>query len=480
MVFITAGLGGGTGSGAAPVVAEIAKEQGALTIAVVTKPFTFEGARRKLDRREVGRGAEGQGRHAHHDPERPAPRRRPEEHVDPRRVPGRRRRPAPGRPGDQRHHHRPRADQPRLRRRAGDHEGRRLGAHGHRPGVRREPGRRGGAPGHRQPAPRGQHRRRAGHPVQRHRLVEPVAVRGDRGGRGDPRRGRPRGEHHLRHELQRAARRRGRRSPSSPPASTGKRTAPRAAPARAPRPTPRPRAPRDFLEELERQREPDERRRRPRRARGALGRGDERQRQQRARGRAGRQSPPGLRRRRPGDPVLPPPRAASLAPREAGIDRRRRSDPVESPPRSRERSSSGSRGGVPRAGRDPASVEVVAVTKTVAGRADPRGDRAPGSGPSARTASRSAGQGREIEPCRRARRRAARWHLIGPLQSNKARRAVELFDVIETVDSLDLARAPRSDRRRSSASGRRLPVLLQVNVDADAAKAGFAPAAPRA
>jgi len=48
MVFITAGLGGGTGSGAAPVVAEIAKEEGALTIGVVTKPFSFEGARRKL------------------------------------------------------------------------------------------------------------------------------------------------------------------------------------------------------------------------------------------------------------------------------------------------------------------------------------------------------------------------------------------------------------------------------------------------
>jgi cell division protein FtsZ len=48
MVFITAGLGGGTGSGAAPIVAEIAKELGALTIGVVTKPFAFEGARRKL------------------------------------------------------------------------------------------------------------------------------------------------------------------------------------------------------------------------------------------------------------------------------------------------------------------------------------------------------------------------------------------------------------------------------------------------
>jgi cell division protein FtsZ len=48
MVFITAGLGGGTGSGAAPIVAEIAKDLGALTIGVVTKPFAFEGTRRKM------------------------------------------------------------------------------------------------------------------------------------------------------------------------------------------------------------------------------------------------------------------------------------------------------------------------------------------------------------------------------------------------------------------------------------------------
>ncbi len=46
MVFVTAGLGGGTGSGAAPIIAEIAKEMGALTVGVVTKPFSFEGARR--------------------------------------------------------------------------------------------------------------------------------------------------------------------------------------------------------------------------------------------------------------------------------------------------------------------------------------------------------------------------------------------------------------------------------------------------
>ena len=46
MVFITCGLGGGTGSGAAPIVAEIAQGLGALTVAIVTKPFTFEGRRR--------------------------------------------------------------------------------------------------------------------------------------------------------------------------------------------------------------------------------------------------------------------------------------------------------------------------------------------------------------------------------------------------------------------------------------------------
>ncbi|WP_148861791.1 cell division protein FtsZ [Marinobacter fonticola] len=46
MVFITAGMGGGTGTGAAPIVAEVARELGILTVAVVTKPFTFEGGKR--------------------------------------------------------------------------------------------------------------------------------------------------------------------------------------------------------------------------------------------------------------------------------------------------------------------------------------------------------------------------------------------------------------------------------------------------
>jgi len=52
MIFITAGLGGGTGTGAAPIIAQVARECGALTVAVVTKPFQFEGKRRNLQAEE--------------------------------------------------------------------------------------------------------------------------------------------------------------------------------------------------------------------------------------------------------------------------------------------------------------------------------------------------------------------------------------------------------------------------------------------
>ncbi|MBE9504612.1 MAG: cell division protein FtsZ [Proteobacteria bacterium] len=52
MVFITAGMGGGTGTGAAPIIAEVAKEEGALTIGVVTKPFVFEGKQRMAQAEE--------------------------------------------------------------------------------------------------------------------------------------------------------------------------------------------------------------------------------------------------------------------------------------------------------------------------------------------------------------------------------------------------------------------------------------------
>lgn len=67
------------------------------------------------------------------------------------------------------------------------------------------------------------------------------------------------------------------------------------------------------------------------------------------------------------------------------------------------------------------------------------------------------------------------WHLVGHLQKNKAGRAIELFDVIESVDSLALAlRLDRlvADKR---GEGSRLPVYLQVNVDGDPAKQGFMP-----
>ncbi len=60
MVFITAGMGGGTGTGAAPVVAEVARELGILTVAVVTKPFGFEGSKR---RKIAEQGMEELGRH---------------------------------------------------------------------------------------------------------------------------------------------------------------------------------------------------------------------------------------------------------------------------------------------------------------------------------------------------------------------------------------------------------------------------------
>ena len=53
MVFVTAGEGGGTGTGGAPIVAELARELGALTVGVVTRPFAFEG-RKRADQAERG------------------------------------------------------------------------------------------------------------------------------------------------------------------------------------------------------------------------------------------------------------------------------------------------------------------------------------------------------------------------------------------------------------------------------------------
>ena len=123
-----------------------------------------------------------------------------------------------------------------------------------------------------------------------------------------------------------------------------------------------------------------------------------------------------------------------------------------------------------RSGRGPDAVRVVAVSKTV----EP--DRIVAA---AAAGWDTFGENRVQERAAKADALAAtpaEWHLIGPLQSNKARRAVELFDVIESVDSLDLAR--RLDRIAGEVRPHRpLPVLLQVNVDDDPAKAGFDPPA---
>jgi cell division protein FtsZ len=70
MCFITAGLGGGTGTGAAPVIARVARDLGILTVGVVTKPFRFEGKRRARPGRDRSRGAAKACRHADRHPER--------------------------------------------------------------------------------------------------------------------------------------------------------------------------------------------------------------------------------------------------------------------------------------------------------------------------------------------------------------------------------------------------------------------------
>ena len=99
LVFIAAGMGGGTGTGAAPILAEVAKECGALTVGIVTKPFSFEG------RKRMRQAEEGIARLA--------------EHVDTLIViPNDRLRDAHGREGHQRHHHQARLGERGLRRRA--------------------------------------------------------------------------------------------------------------------------------------------------------------------------------------------------------------------------------------------------------------------------------------------------------------------------------------------------------------------------
>ena len=121
MVFVTTGLGGGTGTGAAPVIASLASELGALTIAVVTKPFKFEGQEAADAGRARPRRAARLRRHRHHHPQRAAARDDRAHDVADRRVRRRRRRAAAGDPGHLGPDPGARADQPRLRRREDDH-----------------------------------------------------------------------------------------------------------------------------------------------------------------------------------------------------------------------------------------------------------------------------------------------------------------------------------------------------------------------
>jgi PLP dependent protein len=126
-----------------------------------------------------------------------------------------------------------------------------------------------------------------------------------------------------------------------------------------------------------------------------------------------------------------------------------------------------------RAGRDPAEVTLVAVSKTV------DAARLRGAIEAGLT---TLGENRVQEAeAKVADVPGATWHLVGPLQSNKARRALETFDVIHTVDSLGLAeRLDRLAREvRAATPEARYPVLLQVNVDDDPSKAGLVPDAIR-
>jgi pyridoxal phosphate enzyme (YggS family) len=123
-------------------------------------------------------------------------------------------------------------------------------------------------------------------------------------------------------------------------------------------------------------------------------------------------------------------------------------------------------GACSRARRDPGTVTLVAVSKTVA--------------PDALRDAVAAGldllgENRVQEAVAKVPEvPGARWQLVGPLQSNKARRALEVFESIQSVDSIDLAR--RLDRLVPEVRpGGGYPVLVQVNVDLDPAKAGFQP-----
>jgi len=120
-----------------------------------------------------------------------------------------------------------------------------------------------------------------------------------------------------------------------------------------------------------------------------------------------------------------------------------------------------------RAARNPEEIALMAVTKT----------HSPERIPEAHAAGiRLFGENRVQEFARKAEAlrdlQAAEWHMIGHLQSNKAASAVELFDAIDSLDSLKLAEKLNAAAQRLS---KKLVVLIEINVGSEAAKSGVAP-----
>ena len=120
-------------------------------------------------------------------------------------------------------------------------------------------------------------------------------------------------------------------------------------------------------------------------------------------------------------------------------------------------------------GRDPAGVHLIAVSKTF---------EAPEMLPVLRAGHRQFGENRVQEakgkwPALKAQFPNLRLHLVGPLQSNKAKEAVELFDVIHSIDRPKIARAIAAEMEKQ---GRRPELLVQVNTGEEPQKAGVIPA----
>jgi pyridoxal phosphate enzyme (YggS family) len=119
-----------------------------------------------------------------------------------------------------------------------------------------------------------------------------------------------------------------------------------------------------------------------------------------------------------------------------------------------------------RAGRDPAGITLIGVVKKVPVTLIQESVRA---GLLDLGENRIQDAQRTIEAIGRS---AARWHMIGHLQRNKAARALELFDRVHGVDDAELAEVLS---RRAEAAGLRLPVLVQVNVENEPSKSGVSP-----